>query len=256
MRIMPFGVYSPKSQIKNNKNYLSINFSSINTLPINSQPTKPLAQENSQITSSQMLLAPDWILNDPIILRAVNELKNLEFNPEDVLYVQSLGAVPPFKNGREAAEFIYNSNTRIKFSTLASVNIHAQYDYENNFIKINEIYKNTQNPAEILAIAEAILHESGHAKDKDGKNSVQEEIDCLSMNAISHRAFMKKYPDIFTNSDALIIKDGVCVYADLFFDADTSKSRLIERVKKKYSFLPVGDFTHSPSNIAMQVKMT
>lgn len=196
---------------------------------------------------------PEWI-KDETIFKAVNELKDLEFSSADIAYVQSLGALPPFKSGKDAVDFINNSNTRIKFEALPSPNVHAQYDYENNFIKINEIYKNTQNPAEILAISEAILHEAGHSYDHDEDNSVQEEINCLSLNAISHRAFSKKYPNIFSSSDALIIKDGVCVYGDLFFDSDPEKKRLEARLHNKYSFLPAGDFVHPPSALAIKVK--
>lgn len=233
----------------NNKQFASIVFFGTKS------PEHDFFKQNVPATSTvKMPHGPDWI-NDPALLDAVNELSSLNFDSQDIAQVKSLGAIPPFESGKDAVDFINNSNTRIKFSPLASPNVHAQYDYENNFIKINEIYKNTQNKAELLAIAEAILHEAGHAKDKDGGNSVQEEIDCLSMNAISHRAFMKKYLNIFSDCESLIIKDGVCVYADLFFDSDNAKSRLVERMQKKYSFLPAGDFVHPPSNLAMEVKM-
>lgn len=191
-------------------------------------------------------------LKDPTILKAMDELKTLTFDEKDIAHVQRLGAVLPFKSGSETLEFINNSNVRIKFATLSSPKVHAQYDFETNFIKINDIYKNTQNPAEILAITEAILHESGHAKDKNGSCSIQEEIDCLALNAISHRALVKKHPDAFKNNDSLIVKDGVCIYADLFFDKDPTK--LMARIGQKYGFLPAGDFTHPPSNLALKIK--
>lgn len=193
-------------------------------------------------------------LKDSTISNSINYLKNLEFDKEDIKFVQNQGAVLPFLSGKEALDFINSSNVRIKFDTLASPKIHAQYDYENNFIKINDLYKNTKNQAETIAIAEAILHEAGHAKDKDGGSSIQEEINCLSLNAISHRAFCRKYPNAFLNTNSLIVKDGVCVYAELFFDKDPTKNKLVERITQKYGSLPAGDLKHPPSGLAFKVK--
>lgn len=213
-------------------------------------------QNETQISfspKSPIALSPDWI-KDETILKSFNALKELTFNPNDVVYVQSMGAVLPFKSGQEAASFINKSSARIKFDYLPSPSIHAQYDYEDNVIKINEIYKNTDDPAVIFAIAGAILHEAGHAKEKNSSNSVQEEINCLAMNALSQRTFAKKYPELFKDSDDLIVRDGVCVYADLFFDKDADKRLLIQRLKKKYGFLPAGDFEHPPCGIALAVK--
>lgn len=218
--------------------------------------------QNDTFTKTASLTAPtidetgiSW-LKDKTILKALKELETLTFDKEDVDYIQSLGAVPPFKSGIETLNSINNSNVRIKFDALPSPKVHAQYDYETNFIKINEIYKNTQNPAEILAITEAIMHESGHAKDKNGTGSIQEEIDCLALNALSHRALSKKHPGIFKSTDSLIVKDGVCIYSDLFFDKDSLKTKLVARIGEKYGFLPAGDFTHPPSNLAIKIKNT
>ncbi len=238
IKINPFNSKINQTQIKGQNN--SPTFSAAAT-------THPVLPDTFQKT----IFAPEW-LNDSTIFQSVNYLNDVTFDTEDIKQVQSKGAVLPFLNGKDAVNFIKNSNIRIKFDTLPSPHVHAQYDFENNFIKINEIYKNTQDPAEILAIAGAILHEAGHAKDNDGHSSIQEEIDCLAMNALSHRFFVKKYPDIFSTADSLIVKDGVCVYADLFFNEDTEK--LANRVKEKYGFLPVGDFKHSPSGLALKVK--
>lgn len=196
-----------------------------------------------------------WIKEENL-LEAVNNLNYLEFDKNDVKHVQSLGVVLPFLSGTEAVKFIKNSHTEIKFAPMSSENTHAQYDYEDNCIKINEIYKDTKNPAEILAISESILHEAGHAKDQDDVSTVQEEFDCLAMNALSHRAICKSSPNIFEQADSKIVKDGVCLYADLFFDSDPKKLALLERVKMKYGNLPVGDLKHSPSGLALDVKNT
>jgi len=205
------------------------------------------------VTKSSATSAPHWIKNGTI-LKALNHLKNLEFEEEDVRYVESLGAVLPFSKPKEALKFINDTNIRIKFCPLSSPHVHAQYDFDSNVIEINKIYEHTQNPAEILAISEAILHETGHAKDKDGVSSVQEEFDCLAMNALAHRVFSKKFPSVFETTDSLIVQDGACVYSDLFFDRDSGKEGLIKRLQKKYGDLPVGDYSHPPCEIAMQTK--
>lgn len=206
----------------------------------------------SYITKFVPLSLP-WV-KDENLLTSVNYLNNLQFEQNDIERVQALGVVLPFLSGKDAVKFIKDSNIKIKFDQLSSPNIHAQYDFDDNCIKINQMYRNTKNTAEILAISEAILHEAGHAKDKDGESSLQEEIDCLAMNALAHRAFTKKFPTVFADSNSLIVKDGVCVYADMFFDDDATKTRLIQRLKQKYGKLPAGDFNHSPSLLALQAK--
>lgn len=207
----------------------------------------------SAVMLHQAQALPNWI-KDPILVTAMNHLENLQFDDDEVKHIQSLGVILPFLNGKEAVEFINNSNIRIRFAALASPGIHAQYDFDSNFININEIYKNTQSSAEILAIASAILHEAGHGKDKDAQSSLQEELNCLATNVLAHRAFSKKYPNIFSNSNALIIKDGTSLYSDLFFDNDPNHINLIKRLNLKYGFLPVGDFNHPPCDIAIRAK--
>ena len=198
-------------------------------------------------------LAPTWI-KDSTILKSMKHLYELEFSKEDIMHVQEQGAILTFSSGKDAVDFIKTSKTQIKFSPMAAKNEHAQYDYENKTVNINENYKNTQDPAEVLAIAEAILHEAGHAKDNNGQNCIQEEINCLALNAISHKAFSKKFPDIFLNSESIIIKEGVSLYAELFFDNDLNKTKLINRLREKYGDLPTGDLEHPPSDLALTSK--
>ncbi len=193
-------------------------------------------------------------LKDPTISSAINELEQLEIAPEDIRYLNNMGLMLPFCSGKDALAFIKNSNVRISFEKTSSKNIHAQYDYSKNLIMLNDMYKNNQDFPVILALAEAILHECGHAKDNDGESSIQEELGNLGMNAAAHRAFVRKYGDIFKESDALIIKDGVSVYSTLFFDADMQKKELVRRIRQKYGYLPVGDMLHPPSQIAFRIK--
>lgn len=224
-------------------------------------PSKTLSFGNTSNTSDKKVAFPfninpikfPWVKNKNL-RNALNQLNKIEFDKDDIEHVQSLGVVLPFKSGKDAVKFIEDSNIEIKFAPLSSKNIHAQFDFEDNSIKINEIYRNTQDTAELLAISEAILHEAGHAKDQDGESTLQEEIDCLAMNAMAHRTLRKKYPNMFLNTNSLIIDDGVSVYADLFFDESTSKSPLIKRLNTKYGHLPIGDYKHPSGEIALQAK--
>lgn len=193
-------------------------------------------------------------LKDPTISTALNELASLNFEEKDVRYLNNMGIILPFCSGQEALEFIKSSNVRISFEKTSSEHIHAQYDYSKNLIMLNSMYKNNQDFPVILALAEAILHECGHAKDNDGDSSIQEELGNLGMNAVAHRAFVKKYGDIFNESNALIIKDGVSVYSTLFFDPDPNKKALVSRIRTKYGYLPLGDMLHPPSEFAFRVK--
>lgn len=194
-----------------------------------------------------------WI-KDANLLQSVRNLNGLEFDKNEVHYIQSLGIVLPFLKGNDAINFIKKNRIGVEFAPLSSDNIHAQYDYDYNCILINEKYKNEKDPAVLLAISEAILHEAGHAKDYDGETSVQEEIDCLALNALSHRTFDKKYHDIFAQNNSPIVKDGVCVYPELFFDDDPLKQALVNRLSQKYGNLAAGDLLHSPCILAIKVK--
>ena len=222
----------------------------------NSFPLKDMKWKRTN--SQKAVIPPDasqlqW-LDDPTLSAAINELAQLEFSQTDIKYLNNIAVILPFKSGKEAFEFIKNSNIRISFEKTSSKHIHAQYDYGKNLIMINDMYKNNQDFPVILAIAEAILHECGHAKDNDGDSSIQEEICNLGMNATAHRAFVKKYGDIFKESDALIIKDVVSVYSTLYFDPDPDKKELVRRIRSKYGYLPVGDMLHPPSPLAFRIK--
>ena len=205
---------------------------------------------------SQPLNFPEalpWIKEKSIYM-ALNELKSLEFNPKDISYLKNMGVNLPFKSGKEAVDYIAKQNIRILYEPTSESGVHAQYDFYKNLIIINQKYKNTDDFPVILAIAEAILHETGHAKDNDAYSSIQEELDFLGMNAIAHRAFLKKYGDLFSDAKEPIIKDGVRLYAKLFFDPDPNKMALVNRISEKYGDLPSGDNVHPPGELARKIK--
>ena len=226
-------------------------FPSFNNFNMQIQVTNSLKDRNDtlQVTKSEF----PWVTN-PIITSALDELKKVVFNENDCAYIKSLGIEVPFNSGAEAVEFIKKSNLRIGFADTGSDSIHAQYDFKENKILLNKKYQNTSDTADTLALAEAILHESGHAKDNDSESSIQEELNNLGMGALAHRFFEKKYPEIFNHSNTLIVNDGVNIYAKIFFDNDPNKKALKERVRQKYGLLPAGDKIHTPSALARDIK--
>lgn len=195
----------------------------------------------------------NW-LSDPIIMSALKELDSVVFDKNDIAYLNSLGLKIPFLSGAHATDFIKKSNIRISFEDLGSESVHAQYNYKENKILLNKKYRNSSDMASVLAIAEAILHESAHAIDEDDISSVQEELNNLGVGVLAHRYFEKKYPKVFDNSCSKIVNDGVNVYSKVFFDVDIQKKALIERVKQKYGILPAGDSKHPASLLAKKIK--
>jgi len=189
---------------------------------------------------------------DASISAALEELKEITFSSDDMKYVKKLGAKPPFKNGRQAYDFIKDNDIQVKFMPLPSENIHAQWDVANKTIKINEIYKGTKSKAVTLAIAESILHEAGHSKDLDGDSSIQEEINCLALNSMAHRSLNSKDPGIFETNDANILKNGVNLYSAIYFNPNLEG--LVGKIQKSYGHLPAGDEKHPASKFAESIK--
>lgn len=207
-------------------------------------------QKNSDVSSSNLYKLPA----EKCLQRAIYELNSLQFEPKEINYLKNMGVNVPYTSGTDAVKFIKDNGIKIVYGKTSEKGIHAQYNFADNVIIINSRYKGNTSLPVVLAISEAILHETGHAKDKDANSSVQEELDCLGMNAIAHRAFLRKYSDIFINSKEPIIKDGVEVYAELFFDPDPDKQKLVDRMKDKYGYLPPGDCDHPAGTIAKAVK--
>lgn len=181
-------------------------------------------------------------LENFVILQSMCVLRDIEFSKEDVEYLEKMGVNPLYQSGKEAYDFIMTNNIKIKFAHLPRPENHAQWLNEENTILINEQYRNTRSFADILAISESILHEAGHAKDKDSDTSIQEEFDCLGLNVLANRYHKRKYPGVFDRSSSEIIYDGVALYSKLFFDKD--KDALIARINQKYGHLPMESRNH------------
>lgn len=192
-----------------------------------------------------------------IINKALDELIDVEFDKKDISYMHSMGIRPPFKNGIEALNYLAKNNIQIQYGKFSDKKVHAclsRDDDGKKTILINARYKNSKSEPEILATAEAIMHEAGHAKDDDDFNSIQEELDDLSLNVLTHRAFEKKKPRIFDNCHSFLFSEGVSLYPKLFFDDDPNKTKLKKRVADKYGHMPAGDDRHPASLMAMQIK--
>lgn len=221
----------------------------VSAMPVVALP--PIVPQNN--SSVNILASFPWLKNHSIEF-ALNSLQDVKFKQDDVTYMNSMGLTLPFLSGKEAIDFLKENNVRIGYTKMSDPSIHAQYDFEKNFIGINEKYKNTNDFPVILAISEAILHEAGHAKDNDDFNSIQEELQCLALNVLAHKYHKALYPTIFENKSENIIKDGVELYSQLYFDVNPQKDALVKRVQDKYGFLPVGDEKHIPSPLAVIIK--
>lgn len=192
-----------------------------------------------------------------IISEALSELEAVEYDKNDIQYMKSLGINPPFQSGKEAVDYLKNQGIPIQYGKFSDKKVHAclgRGEDGRATTFINARYKDSEEKAEILATAEACGHEAGHAKDNDTSNSIQEELDNLALNVLTHRAFEKKYPGVFDESNSMIVKDGVNVYPELFFEYGTGKTGLKQRVAEKYGHLPAGDEKHPASELAKQIK--
>lgn len=189
------------------------------------------------------------------VKKALEELKEVEYLPNDLIYMHAIGAKPPFNNGLEAYNWLKESGAEILYADFSNKNVHACLNFDTQkgiTILINSNYKDDCTHADILAISEAIFHECGHGKDFDSENSIQEELDCLSLNVLAHRYYERKYPNVFKNHDSFLFSQGVSLYPKLFFNF--YKTALKNRVAEKYGYLQSGDDKHKASKIAMSIK--
>ncbi len=190
------------------------------------------------------------------ISRALNELKKVEFSTNDIIYMQNLGVNMPFKNGLEAVDYLNNKHIDIAYANFSNDSVHACLDTTNEVpvVLINSNYKDLATFSDILALSEAMFHETGHAKDNDSINSIQEEIDCLALNVLAHQFYKKTYPDVFKNQTSPLYSEGVNLYDKLFFDFDLNKAALKQRVSEKYGYLNTASPYHQASLMAREIK--
>ncbi len=191
---------------------------------------------------------------EAIIQSALEELKKITLEHNDVIYMRAIGAKPAFNSGMEAYEFIKQNNIDIRFAKLAFDDAHASWNHREKAVLINERYRNSNSFPEILALSEAIFHEAGHAKDNDGENSIQEELDCLALNVLGHRYNKSTHKDVFLGQNSFLFSEGVSLYEKLFYKFDPAKQELKARVVQKYGFLQQESPGHPASNFVKEVK--
>jgi hypothetical protein len=158
--------------------------------------------------------------------------------PGDLAYLRQMGIEPPFNNGAEALNLILQKGYRVEFGDMGDTTAHAEFRANEGKLIINQRYQNDLSTPTTYGIACAAFHEAGHgARLADDRSSIQEELNCLSLNVIGHRCFAATSPGYkFAASGSRLIKDGVELYANYFFDPDRRK--LIYRVMDKYGMLP------------------
>lgn len=188
------------------------------------------------------------------IARALEELKQIKFDHNDVIYMRAMGVQDIFESGQDAYDFINNNNVQVKFAKFDDPKVHARWVFEQNDILINSDYKKLNDHAAILALSEAILHEAGHAKDLDGMNSIQEELNCLALNVLGHRYHKKNHKHEFMGQTSPLFTEGVTLYNKLFFDFDINKTALKRRIKEKYYDLNPDCTKHKASEFAEEIR--
>ncbi|MCR4881908.1 MAG: hypothetical protein K6A44_08170 [bacterium] len=204
------------------------------------------------IPQNRSVVLPDsFERSEDVLIEALDKLSGLRFSADDIKKVRRYGANPVFASGQEALNFAKTNKIPIIFGKVDQPDIHAQWINDKHTIVINDAYRTNNNPAVTYAISAAILHELAHAKDGDGISSIQEEIDCLSMNALAFNEYRKQNPKLFDNVSLPILKDGVELYTDLFMG--NNEKALIERIRLKYGSLQAGSPNHEPQKFAMKV---
>ena len=192
--------------------------------------------------------APAPADNQATLNQAMSLLGQIQNLPADEAYMRHLGVNPVFKNGAEALQLILAKGIKVEFGDMGDSPAHAQWAADKNTIMINQKYQGDTSPETLYAISEALYHEAGHAAGNgDNQSSIQEELNCLSLNTLAHRYHTTIDPQYAQSaSTSRLIADGVAVYAKLFFDADPNKQALIDRVVKKYGDLPISSPGHEP----------
>ncbi len=200
------------------------------------------------------IVSSDKKESNDVIQQAMTELSKIEFENNDRIYIKSMGATLPFNNGKEACDYINKNGIKIEYAKLTPDDVHACWVHHDKTIYLNEKYKKQTSFADTLAISEAILHETGHAKDNDNDNSLQEEFNCLALNVLAHKFHKKTYKDVFKGQDSFLYTEGVGLYEKLFFEFDPQKTKLKKRIKEKYGFLKTGSIKHPESDFVKKIK--
>ncbi len=195
-----------------------------------------------------------------IIAAALVHLAGITNAPADVACLHSMGVFPPFRSGREALWLIQSRGIRVEFGDMGDSPAHAQWEQDKHQITLNARYRGDTSSATLYALSEAIYHEAGHASGNgDNKSSIQEELNCLGLNALGYRCHITRDPAYAAvASTSPLIANGVALYSRLFFtDPDPARNALINRVIEKYGDLPLSSPGHpvplNPNAMAIRI---
>ncbi|MBY0403140.1 MAG: hypothetical protein K2X66_04520 [Cyanobacteria bacterium] len=239
--------------------YTGFPFAGVNPVPsfspINLAP--PFYGPSVYAQSSTSLGAVGIRAFSPEIQKALTLLGQIQNLPGDEQYLQQMGVNIVFRNGQQALEVIRQKNIRVEFGDMGDSLAHAQWILDENLIMINQKYKGDSSKASLYAISEAIYHEAGHAALRgDDRSSLQEEIDCLALNTLAYKYHIYSDPAYAqVASTSRLIKDGVALYAKLFFDPDLDKKALVNRIIEKYGILPPETPDHPIPRIPFQIPL-
>ncbi|MCA9840721.1 MAG: hypothetical protein KC475_01275 [Cyanobacteria bacterium HKST-UBA03] len=211
-------------------------------------PTGPVAQPDPPFKLDGIRVA------DPELIESLYILSKTENLPRDEAYLRSLGVNIMFHNGRQAIDVLRKRGVSIIFSDMGDSTAHAEWVSDMNLIKINQRYKDDRSLPTLYALSEAIFHEAGHAAHRgDARSSIQEDVDCLALNAMAYRAHVAQTPayPYFRPKGRLkpLFDNGVARYAQLFFNwdpynpptyqgSDPTLENLVHRIADKYGDLP------------------
>jgi hypothetical protein len=208
----------------------------------------PSLHHTTKDTFAPQPVAPAPPVTPPEITKALGVLKGIQ--PLDGLsdYAASLGIDPIFNNGAEALKLIQDNNITVAFGDMGDTTAHAQWISDQNLIMINQKYQGNTSPSMIYALSEAIFHEAGHAaRSGDNQSSIQEETNCLFLNAWANLFHQQQDPNYAnTTQQSELLSNGVALYSQLFFkDPDPKKAALVRRIALKYGVLPMASPDHA-----------
>jgi hypothetical protein len=196
-----------------------------------------------------------------VVAASLFHLAGIVNRPDDLLCLRSMGVFPPFRSGREALWLIQSRGIAVEFGDMGDSPAHAQWEADKRQITLNARYRGDTSPATLYALSEAIYHEAGHAAGNgDNRSSIQEELNCLGLNALGYRCHVTRDPAYAAvASRSPLIANGVALYSRLFFtDPDPTRNALINRVIEKYGDLPLSSPGHpvptDPNSLARRIQ--
>lgn len=208
--------------------------------------TPHITKANGQPIAPEVMQAirrlPGGATMPPELVAALATMADIRPFPGVSEYVRSMGIDVIFPNGGAALDTIMQKNIRVIFDDMGDTTAHAEWRADQNTMVINQKYRGDASPTMLYAISEALFHESGHAAcDGDGYSSIQEETNCLFLNAWANYGHQQESPAYAqTTHQSELLSNGVALYTKLFFqDPDPEKKALVRRIALKYGMLPV-----------------